>query len=424
MATMTVPPSTQWKKLPPTGLSRSLEGLEIGIPPGAVRSKDPAIPINNLWLWKPLPKLPQRESSVYSRESIIDNYMDRNDKDESTYIQPDFIRSEPDVAQQSIKPPAAPSQVSLADVAGQEKRGSLMIKAFVTEEQYGMGMHLAKANHYFREKKWEIFPELAPQPAVRTLNPSSRSRKWAFHRKRHQTESYGHTSSESDGFALNLDPIRTYVKKTLSKKSSQLKMKNNASESSVAFHSRRRKNSISTASEASIETAELQRSLAHVRNRMQTLSLWSHSSDDSSVSTNLESWRQPTAAFKNPSRRSGPKRRPRPTSKLVGQKAPGIRFVKYRRSPSLKEGRKCPDQGMPSPSTSSQSSQSSHPTSSRSEHGKMLQQGTHAVLSAIDGAKKKIAESRAARRRAELKKHIRVIGPIEHYPDGTVNQWL
>ncbi|KAL1963369.1 hypothetical protein VTN77DRAFT_8385 [Rasamsonia byssochlamydoides] len=422
MATMTVPPSTQWKRAPPATLSRSLEGLEIGIPPGAPLNKGPAVSINHLWLWKPLPRLPeQRNSSVYSRESIIDNYIDRDDKVDSTYAHPDLIISEPDEAQQSPKSPTAPSRRSLAGCGGQGERYSLMFKAFLSEEQYGVGMHLAKANHYFREKKWEIFPELAPQPVTRAPYPPARSRKWRFPRKRHPTGPDGHAISESDGFGLKLKPIRSYVEKTLSKKSSQLKTKNSPSETSVPFNARHRRNLTVTTSEASfsslIDSAEIQRSLAEVRGRMQALSLWSHSSDDSL--TNPQPWRKPVTT--NLHRRFRSKGRARRSSKLIGQKAPGVRFVRYHRSPSLKGRQQCPGRRPPSPSTPSQSS---HLTFPRLEYAKVLHQSTNSVLSAIDGARKKIAESRAARRRAELKKHIRVIGPVEQYPDGTVNQWL
>lgn len=429
MATMTVPPSTHWKKAPPTTVSRSLEGLEIGIPPGGLLNTGSAVSVNQLWLWKPLPRLPeQRNSSVYSRESIIDNYMDRDDKDDYTYSHPDPIVSDPNDAGQSFKSSAAFSQppAGFGGQGGRGERCSLTFKAFLSEEQYGVGMHLAKANHYFREKKWEIFPELAPQPVVQTPHPPARSRKWSLPRKRHPTGPHGHARSESDGY---LKPIRTYVQKTLSKKCSLREMKKNQCESGMVFNSRRRRHSTSTKSDAStssslIDSAELQRSLEAVRLRMQALSLETQSSDDDSLfATNPRPSRKRTSVSTNPHRRFGSKRRPRPSSKLVRQKAPGVRFVKYRRSPSPKEGRQCPSRRPPSPLPPSPS-EASHPTSPRPEYVKMLQQGTNSVLSAIDGARKKIAASRAARRRAELKKHIRVVGPVEQYPDGTVNQWL
>lgn len=419
---MTVPPSARWKKAPPTTVSKSLEGLEIGIPPGGSLNTGSAVSVNYMWLWKPLPRLPeQRNSSVYSRESIIDNYIDRDDKDDYT----DLMLSEPDDAGQPLKSPPAFSQPSSTGFGGQGERPercSLTFRTFLSEEQYGVGMHLAKANHYFREKKWEIFPELAPQPVVQTPHPPARSRKWTLPRKRHPTGPNGHARSESDGY---LKPIRTYVQKTLSKKCSLREMKKTPSETGMPFNSRRRRHSTSTTSDTSVSSSlidrdELQRSLAAVRLRMQALSLESQSSDDDSLfATDQRPWRKRTS---NPHRRFGPKRRPRPSSKLVGQKAPGVRFVKYRRSPSLKaEDRPCPGRRPPSPPSPPSPSEASPP---RPEYVKALQQSTNSVLSALGGARKKIAESRAARRRAELKKHIRVVGPVEQYPDGTVNQWL
>lgn len=46
------------------------------------------------------------------------------------------------------------------------------------------------------------------------------------------------------------------------------------------------------------------------------------------------------------------------------------------------------------------------------------------VAAAYDGAKQKIADVQAARRRAEMKKQIRLVGPIDQYPDGSINRWV
>ena len=46
------------------------------------------------------------------------------------------------------------------------------------------------------------------------------------------------------------------------------------------------------------------------------------------------------------------------------------------------------------------------------------------VAAAYNGAKKKIADVHPTRKKAELKKQIRLVGPIDQYPDGSVNQWV
>jgi hypothetical protein len=46
------------------------------------------------------------------------------------------------------------------------------------------------------------------------------------------------------------------------------------------------------------------------------------------------------------------------------------------------------------------------------------------VAAAYDGAKQKIADVQAARRRAGIKKQIHLVGPIDQYPDGSFHQWV
>jgi len=54
----------------------------------------------------------------------------------------------------------------------ERRRNSLLLEALISEEQTGVGAHPANANHYFREKKWEFFPELAPLPMSQLRIPS------------------------------------------------------------------------------------------------------------------------------------------------------------------------------------------------------------------------------------------------------------
>ena len=58
---------------------------------------------------------------------------------------------------------ARPSQ---QDWENMEGRGdSPLLEALMSEEQTRVSTRVGNANHYFREKKWEFFPELAPIPS-------------------------------------------------------------------------------------------------------------------------------------------------------------------------------------------------------------------------------------------------------------------
>jgi hypothetical protein len=428
---MSLPSGTHWTKITPTTVSTSLEGLEISVPP----SFDPhTVSVNKLWLSKPLPKLPERISNVYSRDTIIDSYIDEDDRFDDAFLRPPS-RTDTHGARRLSKRRANTVRRSITQLSTTGNRRSLTFKAFLSEEQYGVGMHMARANHYFREKKWEMFPELAPQSVTRTGPAPARSHKWEIKLKRRQGIYHGLAPSAGHGFQLNLQPIRDYVQQTqqtLVKKTSNIRLRKKPSQVSVSLPKHTRKASTSsTDSDLSsltepMDNVQMQRSLAEVRERMRAMSLWSHadSSEENLTAISGRTRRQNTKKTgipPNPPWRLRAKHRSPTRFGTEKPRSPHyVNFTRQYGSPTSAEPRLYPDRNPLSPtSTQSQSSALSLP-----ECTKALQKKTSHVFSAIDGAKKKIAESRASRRREELKKHIRIIGPIEHYPDGTVNQWL
>lgn len=405
------------KKLPPTPVASSLEGLEIGIPP---------VQFTNPWLSKPLPKIPDRTSSIYSRDSIINSYLNRPDTNED--IQKKHRKNGSTTSHPrrfGRRRNTTATRNSVGRMSDQVNRCSLTLRTFLSEEQYGVGMHLAKANHYFREKKWEIFPELGPQPVVQ---PGQRGRNKNLKRKRILGGSHIRQISNCDNFNLNLRPIADYMQQTLVNKTSRLRLKKKPSQADIAVTSRPRNNSSSSSNESEfpsiaedIDNAETQLSIAAVRRRMREMSLWSRADsseetlryDNSNefvspvTATTTSTWRSPASGFNTSS------------STTLNSRTEDRSMPYYDMSPSAKN---LPPYRHHHPGKEEHYSQPSH--ASLPEYAKALQQKTTHVLLVLDGAKKKFTEARAARRRKQLKKHIRIIGPIENYPYGSASEWV
>ncbi|QKX57505.1 uncharacterized protein TRUGW13939_04619 [Talaromyces rugulosus] len=396
------------KKLPPTPVGSSLEGLEIGIPP---------VQFTNPWLSKPLPKIPDRTSTIYSKESIINSYLNRPDTNDDTRTKHTKNGSTSHPRRFGRKRNATANRNSMSRMSDQANRCSLTLRTFLSEEQYGVGMHLAKANHYFREKKWEIFPELGPQPVIQH---GQQNRNQNLKRKRILGGSHIRQISNCDNFNFNLRPIADYMQQTLAKKASQLRLKKKPSKADFATTTRPRHNSSSSNESEFLSIAEdignteTQRSIAAVRRRMREMSLWSRADSSEEtlrydynefaypVTATSSTWRSPASGFNTSS------------STTLNSRVEDRPMHYYDMPPSAKN--------LPPPPDKEYYSQ---PTpGSLPEYAKVLQQKTNHVLLVLDGAKKKFTEARAARRRKQLKKHIRIIGPIENYPYGSASEWV
>ncbi|KAB8077540.1 hypothetical protein BDV29DRAFT_153603 [Aspergillus leporis] len=159
------------RQAPPVRPSRSLEGLEKVIPPQLPQPHTRPV----LQLDKPLPELPTKplpetpsmeDSTAWSDDSSTDVSFDtRRQSDASMESYPVFVRSASDdltdFAENSTvsidraspgkpnnKPGPSPLALTTLSVDHHERRPFLLAKR-------------AAPNHYFREKKWDFFPELA-----------------------------------------------------------------------------------------------------------------------------------------------------------------------------------------------------------------------------------------------------------------------
>lgn len=193
---------------PPVRPSRSLEGLEKVIPPSS------PLPVahtrSRLHLDKPLPDIPARSgtqspahfvgSTAWSDDSsTVNSFEDNDDEDDlscrrrssiSTESYPVFVRSssdDPDLAGFVDHPSVSTldrTDTPSADPYDNHQKtaaaSSLPDITFLADERYTpppppqqhWNNHVGP-NHYFREKKWDFFPELATPSALPQNSPHS-----------------------------------------------------------------------------------------------------------------------------------------------------------------------------------------------------------------------------------------------------------
>ncbi|KAJ5624235.1 hypothetical protein N7510_000544 [Penicillium lagena] len=255
---------------PPVRPSRSLEGMEKVIPP---TMKHPFAPSHSeLFLNKPLPAMPllpdrteeePAEGAFWSdssddseTESTVDSGGGPSEPRSSTELYPILISSGSNDFVDLVVDHPVPSSTS-ADHLGPldhqpaprfltpESRAdstdsdtSFILQArSISEVQYGRPAHWPQrtnhgTNHYFREKKWDFFPELAdPSSAAAQQNgrgtPSLRNGKSGKKDGRlislDLSKGRRHRWKSLDSRALGgmRDSIKTYVSRTLSKGSAE-----------------------------------------------------------------------------------------------------------------------------------------------------------------------------------------------------------
>lgn len=413
--------------------TRTLEDVQMSLSLNSLSSPTSPECMTSLLL-KPLPRLPQGCSSIYSLEIVRDTGMREQEK-----IRPqtagENIREKRTEATDTI--PSKPSLEASQTEVIPGTAHSLMSRAFLNEEQYGVGIYMARANHYFREKKWEIFPELAPQQNLKSFSPEhQRKRKWNTTRRIRRRPAWkDRFDYHAEGAVQGFKTIHTYMTKP--------RLRKNLHEASQTFHRpalfpqpycpprfdllpESRPSSTST-----IDSFEIQRTLADVNEQLKYVTLQDRmDSSEDSLPLPRDDWLRPmTSVMNDHNELPGSSYRPtrciphtQPVPRTIGRGSyRGLQFLRRFKAESqgqceIKErSEEHSTKPVASPlsliATRSGSSQSSL-TSSRT------------FLAAWDRAKQLLTEQRAARRRMELKKQIRLIGPIDHYPDGTVNQWM
>ncbi|KAL3703152.1 hypothetical protein TMatcc_010340 [Talaromyces marneffei ATCC 18224] len=452
-------------KSAPVLVSTSLEGLEIGVPPP--RYLHPAR------LDKPLPKLPDRTSSTCSTEATIDiNDYTEKPLDHDDHLVLGSKRSKFDIDSDTAstrfyRQQKVAHRNSLNTRASD--RSSIWFNAFLTEEQHGGGMHLARANHYFREKKWEIFPELGPQAARRDASLPTTTKSPRRGRPRLAKGFSRQQLSQGQLFGIDLKPVASHIQHTVVAKTSRLRLRmmsldekeeeeeitremTRLSSNGSSYSSS--KDSDKTLVNNAIELVESPNtskpSFANVRQRMRDMSPWIVTTRSELEEESIAPWKTTSTAVLNSVSHVG--------TRLSAAATTRSRSCSQPTSPASGLGQHTSNDSVdissaneslpvvrvvtkkPTLSIQTQFHVSSPPTAERGDvsvisipdyarhirtKSKDKTKSTMVfVAAAYDGAKQKIADVQAARRRAEIKKQIRLVGPIDQYPDGSFHQWI
>lgn len=461
---------------PPVRPSRSLEGLERVIPPTS--SKNPYFPTRSeLFLNKPLPAkpLPEAPTEEYcamwsdtsdsDSQSTVDSINSPSEPRISSESYPIFVSSGSDDFTELVDHPPNPADrdsdqinrsLSLGPVRSSPQLVSTVSRTdsmlsvpatesssvlgrstpiSVIETQYGRpsaawSQNRTGTNHYFREKKWDFFPELATpsalqasgraSPGIRTGNTRRKDGRLNLAAKRrwHSLDRAGM------GLAHGVrDSIRTYVQRTLSKDSSE--------------KSKESKRPVTAPTEPPYDQRSFQRQ--HSRTGP-------HSQSSVDLDTQLRAMSFSTVSMGDmpESPRSIRTQRSAPAPRQKQLAVPMSEYQKY--GPSIWDSpkkskqrsvRRTESSKLPTNiHTSSPAYSYANPTPPLSPPFKLqlqqntqsavrvLQGGTSHVLVALDGAKKKIIESKEERRREALKSQIKLVGPINPHDCLQADPWL
>ena len=466
-------PPLHYQKPPPMRPSKSLEGLEKVIPPGI---NYPTASTTDLHLNKPLPPRPQTPDilgrttfSAWSDDSSIESFdVHSDDPRNSTESFPIFVSSGSEDLNDFVDPsPALESIESTLEDPDfdsdpepdfdldppEPARSSFALNAFLSEERYGISHHpswgqnrnQAGANHYFREKKWDFFPELATPVGLSnsTLSyPTAGKGRRRVNLGLDFARSRSRWTSENAGaFAHGVrDSIRSYVSRTLSKGENKSKRSPSGFGRPVTSpsiyqykHDAYRKASSLTDHSNSIGGISSRRNSLDTCGEFGSLSISTHSSMDNSDDTKLPPRRRKQLAVPlSPYQKYGA----RIWDKSGGPKKVNpnhghhhVRFPNHSKTipvPTRKprhENSTLFSSSMPSlPLPRS-------PTHTK-DYVKALQDRTNQVRDALDDAKRRMSASKASQRREQLKSRIKLVGPVNPYtqvnpyPQSQVDPWL
>ncbi|RHZ71513.1 hypothetical protein CDV55_107729 [Aspergillus turcosus] len=468
------------RQAPPVRPSRSLEGLEQVVPPRVPQpSARPTLQLD-----KPLPDIPSqvrslpdasemRGSTAWSDDSStissVDSDGSRNrESTHSSESYPVFVRSASDDlaglvdhppvssldrAEPIVEPCEKPSTIASYSPSLSLSQHAISVS---TDDRHGSPPEWAQKravpNHYFREKKWDFFPELAtpsalgPAAAGRFPAASSQSRKKNGSKLHLSSFEFGRIrrrSNTSDRGTLTLahevrDSIRSYVHRTLSKRSAEKDKPKRQGRPATApsFYPPEYATSQGTATSSDhfyYGTSREESSPVDMDNRMRNLSI-------STASTTSERWVESPKPI--PVHRTKQLAVPiTPYQKYgaaIWDKSGGTKRVSYRPN-GLVKFPKYQKNIYPSSTQKSKSRTdfTSNPTAPLSppvramiqqntrECIRVLHDGTTQVLDVLDEAKKKVIGSSVDRRRNHLKSQIRLIGPINPYTTyGRVDPWI
>lgn len=451
---------------PPVRPSQSLEGLERVIPPTSPKS--PFTPTRSeLFLNKPLPAkpLPEAPTEEYSAmwsdtsdsesQTTVDSVDSVNSPSEpriSTESYPIFVSSGSDDFSDLVDHPSTTAdhdsdrhRLSLGRVrsspqlvsndsrtdSGLSDPGTESSSVFgrsipisLSETQYGRAaaqwpQNRTGTNHYFREKKWDFFPELATPSALQAcgrVSPGIRAGKTRKKESRLGLVTKRHRWHSLDRAGLGLahglrDSIRTYVHRTLSKESPE------------------KTNELMRPVTAPVQPPYDRRSF-----QRRNSTTGRHSSANLDTQLRVMSLSTVSVGDMPESPRSIRTQRSAPAPRQKQLAVPMSEYQKY--GSSIWDSPKKSKRSLRLPKSSKQPADLDTDTSSSTftyanptpplspplklqlqqntqSAVRVLQGGTSHVLVALDGAKRKMIESRDERRREALKSQIRLVGPID-----------
>ncbi|CAI7574963.1 unnamed protein product [Penicillium glandicola] len=419
---------------PPVRPSRSLEGLERVIPPLSPHS--PSIR-PDLFLNKPLPAKPFSEqpecsamwsdSSDSDSESTIDSLTGFSEPRNSADSYPIFVSSGSDFDDLVDHP--APSDDQLLGLSPQlapHKRTdsidintlpaivepSTSVSSSFSDTQYGNPSHWTQnrtgTNHYFREKKWDYFPELAPSAVQATGRISPNMAKYRWH------------SLDRGGFVGVRDSIKTYVHRTLSRDSTGENKKEIPRPSTAPTD--RHLNDVGGTLRTKAPTQ--QSSLVLDINAAARATSVATSSSSEYDYTNHKFYLQTPISPTTPTSISTPTA-PRAKQLAVPQTAYQKHGPVIWESPKKSTKRNVQFPRYKSPGSAAEPSSSSAPDLSYANASHLPQkQSPPNPRGVFLGAKKKITPSKDDRRREQLKAQIKLVGPVNPHTYAQGDPWV
>jgi len=440
---------------PPVRPSRSLEGLERVVPPHSPKSSFP----RELFLNKPLPAKPLEEpecSAMWSDSSDSESTVDSITPSEprnSADSYPIFVSSSDDfgdladhpapsadhISLDPVSPQLSPLKCTDIDIAIDESIVQpSSISSSLSDTQYGRPSHWNQrrtgTNHYFREKKWDYFPELATPSALQAspnmVAQNKPRKKGNMSALDFAKGKYRWHSLDRGGLGGVRESIKTYVHRTLSRDAPATENKakeaprpatapmdhhlNDMSSilgpkgwepqpSSLALDTDAAVRAISVAT-SPITEYDYTKKMFHLQTPISPTFSTFPASSASRTSPTTPRQKQ-LAVPLSPYQKHGP------AIWELPKKSKGIaQFPKH----------KSPTSAGPSPSSAPELSYA-NATPPLSPPLKQFQQNTRGVFL---GAKKKIAESKEDRRREQLKAQIKFVGPVNPHIYVPTDPWV
>ncbi|KAI2901371.1 hypothetical protein CBS76997_176 [Aspergillus niger] len=441
------------RQTPPVRPSRSLEGLEQVVPPRVpVPPARPALrhidkPLPELPP-KPLPETPSMDegSTAWSDDSsTISSFYDdsRRFSADSSESYPVFVRSGSDDLSELVDhpPTAGPIDPYQHDDHHHHHHHNdhpksapfAITTTFLHDDHSDRAQpwvtNRAGPNHYFREKKWDFFPELATPSALPT------SPRFPTHPRKKNGSKLNLTvfdftksrtllnSSDRSGRALAQDvrnSIRSYVQRRLSKNSLERNKSSRSSpptaDSVDPVRTPTPSSKITTTDEiyhpgspksplSPVDVLPSNKRLSRMSTRSTMGARGPHPRPHASQR------KKQLAVPMSPYQKYGAAiwEKPGREKRISYRQSHNVRFPRYRKRGSSKKGFVSSATPPLTPPARSQLQQNTR------DCVRAIQDGTHHILDALDGARKKMIGVRGDRRHTELKSQIRLVGPVSPY---------